>query len=533
MGRHGGSVTRGRSAMALTTAAAVGIVGVGGWQAWERLGPDVAAPAACDTPVEVRVTTTAAMRDALESVARTVTGQCATYAVSAEPVAVTAQRLETGAADLPALWVPDSALAAQQLAERTEGVSVSEPVATTPVVLAVPEGADLPDPATWGTTIVAADARLPDPNTSTVGGVALMVGLAEIDALPQAKRAAALAGIGGMLSRVVPEETLLTAHAGQRDAAIFPTTEQQVHAAGVAGLTIRTTASSTPPLQYPLVTIPSAPKAAAAALGAALTSPAGRDILRAAGFRTPDDPSPVVTGGPPAAALAATPSPEQAAAAEQMWNAIATPTRLLTVIDTSGSMSRPAAAGGGSRIEVASRAASGAVQLLSDHNAVGLWTFSTAQKGRRDWSQLQPVGRLGADDQRSKLAFAFGSLGTRLGGDTGLYDTIDAAYASVMKTYDPGAVNLIALFTDGVNDDSTGGLSLAALKADLAKRADPKKPVTVLLVGMGGVDAKALAPVAAAVPTGGGGGGAVFVIEQPQDIANVYVTMLLRRLPKA
>ena len=48
---------------------------------------------------------------------------------------------------------------------------------------------------------------------------------------------------------------------------------------------------------------------------------------------------------------------------------------------------------------------------------------------------------------------------------------------------------------------------------------------------MGRVDEKALRPIAKAVPTEGGGTGAVFAIEKPDDIADVYVTMLLRRLP--
>ncbi len=334
-----------------------------------------------------------------------------------------------------------------------------------------------------------------------------------------------------MLSRVVPEESLLTTHAGQTDAAVFPTTEQQVARAGVAGLTVRTADSTTPALEYPVVTTPAASEDLAASVTEALTSDAAQQALRDAGFRTSRDPSPVVEGGPPAEGLDVTPSPEQAKAAEDMWTAIATPTRLLTIIDTSGSMSEPADAGDGSRIEVASRAATGAVQLLSDHNAVGLWSFSTLQKGDRDWTELQPVGELGQDDQRSKLSFALGSIATRLGGDTGLYDTLDAAYASMLDSYDPDAVNLVALFTDGVNDDPAGGLDLDQLRSRLARAADPDKPVTVLLIGMGGVDARALRPVAAAVPTEGGGGGAVFAIEKPQDIADVYVTMLLRRLP--
>ncbi len=533
MGRHGGTVQRGRSASVLGVLGLAAVLGVGGWQAWERLGPGTTTTAlTCTSPTAVRVTTTPAMRDAVESVVRTVTSACATFTVTAEPATATARRFEAGGTGAPAAWLPDSRLLAEQVASGTQGLTVSAPVAVTPVVLAVPKGTRAPNPVRWGQTIVTEACRLPDPNTSTVGSVALMVGLAEIDAMPAAQRSAALSGVGGMLSRVVPEDTLLSVHAGQSDASLFPTTEQQVKAAAVADLTVRVPASATPPLEFPLVTSASSPKEPVAALARALTSTAGRKLLREAGFRTPDDLSPVVDGGPPAEALTATPSPEQVEAAQQMWAAIDRPTRLLTVIDTSGSMSNPSAVGGGSRIAVASRAASGAVQLLADHNAVGLWTFSTAQKGTRDWTELEPVARLGANDQRSKLSFALGSLGSRLGGDTGLYDTLDAAYASVLAGYDPQAVNLVAIFTDGVNDDTTGGLSLAALRADLAKRADADKPVTVLLIGMGGVDAKALAPVAAAVPRGGGGGGAVFVISTPQDIANVYVTMLLRRLPK-
>jgi hypothetical protein len=180
---------------------------------------------------------------------------------------------------------------------------------------------------------------------------------------------------------------------------------------------------------------------------------------------------------------------------------------------------------------VASRAATGAIELLADHNAVGLWTFSTLQQGDRDWTEVQPVARLGTDDQRAKLAFSLGSLATRLGGDTGLYDTVAAAYEAAVRDYDPAANNLVALFTDGVNDDPAGGLDLAGLRSRLAGLGSPDTPVTVLFVGMGGVDARTLAPVAAAVPTEGGGGAAVFAVEKPQDIADVYVTMLLRRLP--
>ncbi len=534
MGRHGGAVRRGRTTVAGFAVGLLVVLGVGGWQAWERLGPgadDASAAAACTDPTAVTVTTTPAMRDPLEAVAATADPGCWRFTVTAEPATVTARRFETGAADAPAVWVPDSAPLAREVASTADGVQVGEVVASTPVLLAVPKGMKAPDPVTWAATLVSEQSRMPDPNTSTVGSLALMEGFGEIDALPGASRAGALARIGGMLSRIVPEETLLTSHAGQADSAVFPTTEQQVHAAQVAGLTVRRATSTTPALDYTTVTRSGTPAGAAEALVAAVSSSDGQRILRAAGFRTATDPSPVIEGAPPAAALAGAASPAQAKAAEQMWAAIAKPTRLLNIIDTSGSMRSPAR-GGASRIEVATAASSGANQLLADHNSVGLWTFSTRQRGSIDWTQVQPVRPLGSGDQRSRLAFSLGSLPTRLGGDTGLYDTIDAGYAAMIRGYDADAVNLMVLFTDGVNDDPSGGLNLARLRTRLAAVADPTRPVTVLLIGMGGVDAKALAPVAAAVPTAGGGGAAVFTVDRPEDIADVYVTMLLRRLPQ-
>ncbi len=540
MGRHGAATHRGRRAGLRTTAVVAiavlvalvgGAVAWRGWVATTGAGPFLPWAGCSQTP-DVSVVTTAAMAPVVEDVVGDLDEVCARFTVTAEVPDATVQRYGGDGAGAPDVWIPDSSLLAAEVStgDRTT-VSVGEVVAATPVLIAVPDGLEAPSPASWGSTIVAGTTRLPEPTQSTVGRIALMVGLAEIDALPAAERSSALSGIGGMLSRVVPEESLLSAHAGGTDPAVFPTTEQQLFAAARTGVTVVVPTSTTPALEYPVVTSRSAPAAAVEALTTALTSAAGRDVLRAAGFRTPQDRSPLVAGGPPAEALDVEPSAEQAAAAQRMWTAVATPTRLLTVIDTSGSMAQPAASGG-SRIEVASRAATGAIQLLADHNSVGLWTFSTRQQGDRDWTQLQAVGELGREDQRARLAFSLGSLATRLGGDTGLYDTLDAAYRRAVEDHDPQAANLVALFTDGVNDDPAGGLTLAQLTTRLREVGAADKPVTVLLVGMGGVDARALAAVAKAVPTEGGGGAAVFTVEKPEDIADVYVTMLLRRVPQ-
>ena len=290
----------------------------------------------------------------LREVAERAEGACATFRVTAEAPEATAQRFEAGGTAAPDLWPCRTA------SRRPTGCV--------------------------GLGDRRRNTRLLDPTTSTVGRVTPMAGLAELDALPAAQRSAALAGIGGMLSRVVPEETLLTAHVRGGEAAVFPTTEQQGQRAAVSGLVAKSAASTTPTLEFPIVTTPSAPPDAAAALTRALTGDAGQAALRDAGFRPPADPTPTIAGGPSPDVVGAAVTPEQAKAAEQVWTAIATPTRLLTVLDTSGSMDQPAAEGEGSRIEVASRAATGAIQPLADHDSVGLWTFSTRQRGDRDWT---------------------------------------------------------------------------------------------------------------------------------------------------
>ena len=40
-----------------------------------------------------------------------------------------------------------------------------------------------------------------------------------------------------------------------------------------------------------------------------------------------------------------------------------------------------------------------------------------------------------------------------VGGDTGLYDSLLAAFRSVKSSYQPGYVNSVVLMTDGVNED--------------------------------------------------------------------------------
>lgn len=109
-------------------------------------------------------------------------------------------------------------------------------------------------------------------------------------------------------------------------------------------------------------------------------------------------------------------------------------------------------------------------------------------------------------------------------GDTGLHDTILAAYQHMQEHWQDGYVSSIVLLTDGVNDDTTGGLSETELIRALTDSADPDRPVRLILIGMGPeVGSAALDRVASAV------GGASFVAEDPRDIGAVFVQAFAAR----
>jgi secreted protein with Ig-like and vWFA domain len=116
------------------------------------------------------------------------------------------------------------------------------------------------------------------------------------------------------------------------------------------------------------------------------------------------------------------------------------------------------------------------------------------------------------------------ALDDRLGGDTGLYDTALAAYRAVQAGYDPAYVNSVVLITDGENDDSTGGLELPELLAELEAAADPQRPVRIVTIGIGpDTDPASLQAIADAT------GGTSYVATRPSDIETVFFRALLAR----
>jgi hypothetical protein len=130
----------------------------------------------------------------------------------------------------------------------------------------------------------------------------------------------------------------------------------------------------------------------------------------------------------------------------------------------------------------------------------------------------QPIGRA---DQRTLLIGAVDTM--RPTGNTGLYDTIDASYLHVLRSWRPDQQNILVVMTDGKNED-VAGLTLPRLVGSLRARVDPKRPITVILFAYGvDADVPALSAAAAAVR------GRTYVVRNPSDIGKVFLAAMVNR----
>jgi Ca-activated chloride channel family protein len=180
--------------------------------------------------------------------------------------------------------------------------------------------------------------------------------------------------------------------------------------------------------------------------------------------------------------------PDSVTVAIDRWTALTRRSNVLMVFDVSGSMLREIPGTGETRLQRATLAATETLRLFTDDDKVGFWEFSADLDGELDYRSLVPIGRLGdvlADnrDRRSHILDAVAGL--QPVADTGLYNTIQAAYDTVLGSYDPDAVNMVVVITDG--EDDTGGrpgITLEELLEHL-RSAPADQQVQVVTVAFG------------------------------------------------
>lgn len=180
--------------------------------------------------------------------------------------------------------------------------------------------------------------------------------------------------------------------------------------------------------------------------------------------------------------------PESVASTIDRWTALTRPMNVLLAFDVSGSMSWEVPGTGEVRMDRAIDAATNTVELFDDTDRVGFWEFATALDGDLDYRQQVPIGPLEdvMADNRTRREHILGAVDQLAPlSDTGLYNTIQAAYDTVLANYEEEATNLVVVLTDGAND--TGGRPSISQEELLThfEEAPADQPVHVVTVAFG------------------------------------------------
>ncbi len=438
----------------------------------------VAAPVDCtDGSVTVTVWVAEAVEPVVSEVSDGLDG-CTAYEVSALPSAEASRRIAAG--ESPDVWIPEGTHWSEPA-----GVRPGPVLASTPVVLAGP--ADFvqqvsarttqDDGSTGWAELLSLEGQPlqvaePGGDPASLAGLTAVAAVLETDASASQREAVLVT-----LAQRSLQETPADAVRGGSDV-LVPVTEQQagqLQADGVASLVPAGGAGS---VTFPWVeTGPGADEADE--LAQALRSDASAGVWRAAGLRP---------GAPPEGAAT---DPALAGALLQTWARVSPPSRMLVLIDVSGSMDAVVGPDGQTRFHLTMAAAAQALPALPPRSQVGLWWFSTDRgPDGEDWVQELPLASM--DEQRGGVSHRerLMQLATQLDddhttGDTGLHDSLYAAYRHLQADHDPAYRNSVVVLTDGINDDPDGGLTQDELVARLREADDQERPVDVVVIGMG------------------------------------------------
>jgi Bacterial extracellular solute-binding protein len=156
---------------------------------------------------------------------------------------------------------------------------------------------------------------------------------------------------------------------------------------------------------------------------------------------------------------------------------------LLIAVDVSSSMGDPAAGTATPLMDLVRGGCLSVGKLLPDDALLGLWEFGADIDPPRDYRAVLPARPM-TEAHRRALAAAVAKLATR-STETGLYDTILAAYRASLEGYRPGMPNQVLVFTDGRNEDDPASLTATRLADELAAAADPARPVQLTVVALG------------------------------------------------
>jgi hypothetical protein len=569
-----------RGASAIASAMAIVVVLAGSWLGYQSLAADK-----CSGQIKLTIAAATEIAPAVDRAAQQwisggadVNGTCVAVNVTGVNPATTASAVAlkhnvglTGlgvagkSATIPDVWIPDSSTWLLRLVSEAPGFVPTDgaSIAQSPVVVAMPERAaqevGWPDrKLTWSdlvtkmTTGNALRTGIVNPTRDAAGLAGLLALGSATGAGPEAKAAqvGALRALASGSSSL--RDDLMQKFPRSLDPADLassisaaPLSEEDVVAYNAERPQVKLAAlyldPAPPALDYPFAVMPGVEltkAAAATGLRQVLQQAGFKNELAASGLRAADGTAgtgfAAPLGAPQASRAAAPAGGTEGAAAAGLdagalnralgsWAAITLPGRALAVFDVSGSMlTKVPTAKGLTRAEVTRRAAAQGLALFDDEWAVGTWIFSTELEGKQPWREIEPISPL--TSSRAKLQESIQQIQPKVGGQTGLYDTALAAYKNVQDTWRAGRVNSVLLFTDGANKNPDG-ISRATLVAELKKLSDPKRPVRMVIIGIGNeVDRAELDAIAKATSAGG-----VFVAPDPAKISDIFLEAISSR----
>lgn len=282
---------------------------------------------------------------------------------------------------------------------------------------------------------------------------------------------------------------------------------------------------------YPFQILEGADQRRAEALLEALTAEGAQRRFQDAGFRDVQNrPGGVLASESEglrldrAGAEVAVPPGTAIRAALGSWQAVSQRGVTLSVMDVSGSMADLVPGTDERILDLAARSAVGSLELFRSDSVIGLWQFSTGLPGcpqEGDYCELVALGPLGEEVdgtvRRDRMKAALGGLQPT--NDTALYDTILAGYEAVQAVHRTNELNSVVVFTDGRSDGD--GLTLDALLAALRERADPARPVQVVLIAYGdAIDRPALEAITGVT------GGQVLTPSSAEEVSEVFLQAL-------
>ncbi len=547
------------SAMAvLAIVAVVGAAWVGGY-----LDTIVKFPGGCTKPSTLTVVADPSIFAGVQTVAKrfdAASTDCVTTVVRSQQSADTSAVLASAAVSEADVWILDSAVwvdrmvaTAASLGRPGPAFELGKSIVSTPVVFAAPASRASTfglQPVGWSAILGGTvDVLLPDPEASSASLAGLAALRSRASSTDPRQFAGALIALGKTIPRS-PDAAFGTAESAEKPTVVV-TTEQAVALHNTKNpdhpLVALYPAEGTTALGYPFVALaglgsdsvnPSNAQTAQTsaritkadsakarlidAFSSALSSAGG--VFAGEGFRHGSGRGslsfPGVIATPPTVTMSAEPASQIEIL--RAWGILTLRSRILAVIDVSGSMLEPAESGL-RRIDIFQQAAVGALQKFSAEVELGVWIFSSNRVGAQPWEDLSPIAPLGDAAHSQQIGGIIASLQSQVRGGTGLYDTTLAAVTRVRESYDPSKVNSVLLITDGRNDDP-GGIDLPSLLADLKKLDDPLKPVPVILIGFGpDTDQASMTQIARAT------GGAAYSATKPEDLALVLVDALSQR----